>query len=120
MAISKKAIMEKVRARYLTQVSEFLVQNGEEVMQIGTNEICIPIVEDGEEGFLTFTFKVPTGSRDGEPFDGYSMKEDFEIKMKNKAEQAQKSAEAKAKKIARDAKERKARAEIKAKKEKGE
>ena len=48
------------------------------------------------------TVKVPTGSRDGEAYDGYAMAEEYRLKVAEKAEKARKAAEAKAKKIAKD------------------
>ena len=46
--------------------------------------------------------KVPTGSRDGEPYDGYAKAEDYALKMKLKEEKAKEAKIAKEKKIARD------------------
>ena len=57
------------------------------------------------------TIKVPTGSRDGDAYDGYSMAEDWAIKCKNKEETAKKKAEAKAKKIEKDKKMREKKGE---------
>ena len=48
------------------------------------------------------TFKVPTGSRDGDAYDGYSVAEEYAIKQKLKAEKAIAAAKAKEKKIAKD------------------
>ena len=41
-----------------------------------SNEIALPVVDDeGEERWLVLTFKVPTGERGGDAYDGYSMAE---------------------------------------------
>ena len=54
------------------------------------------------------TFKVPTGERGGDAYDGYSMAEDYQMKLVEKAEKAKaKEAEAAKKK----AKAEKAKAE---------
>ena len=50
-------------------------------------------------------------------YDGYAMAEEYELKLKTKADKARESAERKAKKVARDAEIRKRKAEISAKRE---
>lgn len=119
MAVSRKVEREIIRNEFLTLVSEFLSEKGEEVLRVKSNEIAIPVVgcEDNED-FLVITFKVPTGANKGtEPYDGYSMAEEYELKLKEKAEKAKVNAEKKAKKMARDAE---IRAKKKAIAEKGE
>ena len=117
MAVSRKVEREIIRNEFLTLVSEFLSEKGEEVLRVKSNEVAIPVVgcEDNED-FLVITFKVPTGANKGtEPYDGYSMAEEY--KLKEKAEKAKANAEKKAKKMARDAE---IRAKKKAIAEKGE
>ena len=119
MAVSRKVEREIIRNEFLTLVSEFLSEKGEEILRVKSNEIAIPVVgcEDNED-FLVITFKVPTGANKGtEPYDGYSMAEEYELKLKEKAEKAKANAEKKAKKMARDAE---IRAKKKAIAEKGE
>ncbi len=114
MAVSRKVEREILRTEYLTQVSEFLTKQGEEVLRVKSNEIAIPVVgcEDNED-FIVITFKVPTGANKGtEPYDGYSMAEDYELHLKAKAEKARANAERKARKIARDAEVRAKKKEI--------
>lgn len=116
MAVSQKVLNEKLRERFLRIVSEILKEKDEEVLRTGSNEIAIPCLdEEGNEKFIVLTIKVPTGSRDGDAYDGYSMAEEFEIKQKLKAEKAKETAEKKAKKIERDRKMREQK-----RKEKGE
>lgn len=108
---------DKIRNEIIEQATEFFANAEYDVLRTGTQEICLPIIgEDNEEGYLVITFKVPKGSRDGEPYDGYEMAEDFRMKQEAKAEKAKATAEAKAKKIAKDAEMRKKRAEAKANK----
>ena len=105
MAKSAKVLNEEIKAKFLESVSNYLADAGEEVLRVGSNEVAIPVL-DGEsnEKWLVLTFKVPTGSRDGDAYDGYSMAEDWAIKCKTKEETAKKKAEEKAKKIERDEK----------------
>lgn len=115
MAINRKALREALKSRYMSGIIEHLENCGEEVLRTASNEVAIPCVDDdGNDEWLVLTFKVPTGSRDGEPYDGYSVAEDYEIKQRNKAERAEKAAAAKAKKIERDKAAREARAKAKA------
>ena len=112
---SKKSLHDALRAKYVERVSKFLADAGEEVLVTGSNEIALPCVDsEGNDEFIVITFKVPTGSRDGDAYDGYSMAEDFKIKSAEKAEKAKIAAEKKAKKIAQDQKMREEKAKAKA------
>lgn len=114
MATSKRLLDDKIRNKYLKMFGDLLTEKGEEVLITGTNEICIPCVdEEGNDKFLQIVFKVPKGSRDGEPFDGYSLAEDFEIKQDLKAQKKKEDEEKKKKKIERDKKLREEKAKLK-------
>lgn len=115
MAVSRKVEREIIRNEFLALVNKFLINHGEEVLRVKSNEIAIPVVGcEGNEDFLVVTFKVPTGANKGlEPYDGYAEAEDYKMKLKAKAEKAKANAEKKAKKMARDAEIRKAKAEKK-------
>ena len=118
MATSRKILREGLKANYLDKVSEFLANYGEEVLRTGSNEIALPVVDaEGNDDYLVITFKVPTGSRDGEPYDAYSVAEDYSMKQKAKAEKAEIAAKKKAEKIAKDVERRQKLAEAKAKRE---
>ena len=111
--LTRKQLDEEIKVRFLEGVSEHLENTGEEVLRVGSNEIALPVVDsNGEERWLVVTFKVPTGSRDGDAYDGYSMKEDYEMKLAEKAAKAEaKAAKAEKNKAKREAK--KAEAETK-------
>ena len=112
---SKKSLHDALRAKYIERVSKFLADAGEEVLVTGSNEIALPCVDSaGNDEFMVIVFKVPTGSRDGDAYDGYSMAEDFKMKSEAKAEKAKEAAEAKARKIERDKAQRAAKAKAKA------
>ena len=94
MSNTAKVLNEEIKVRFLDGVAEHLTQVGEEVLRVGSNEIALPVVdEDGNEKWLVLTFKVPTGSRDGDAYDGYSMAEDYKMKLQEKAEKAKVKAE---------------------------
>lgn len=113
-----KATNEALRAQYVEILSKLLADSGEEVLRVKSNELAIPCVDrDGEDNYVVITVKVPTGSRDGEPYDGYGEAESYAINCKVKAEKDKEKAEAKAKKIARDQAFRAKQAENKAKRE---
>ena len=100
-----KKLDDILRKKWVEILINTLSEMGEEVIQYKPNEICTPTLDDeNNEKFIQFVVKVPKGSRDGEEFDGYAMKEEYEIKLKEKAEKAKKDAEKKAKKIERDKK----------------
>ena len=104
--LTRKQLDEEIKVRFLEGVSEHLENAGEEVLRVGSNEIALPVVDNnGEERWLVVTFKVPTGSRDGDAYDGYSMKEDYEMKLAEKAAKAEaKAAKAEKDKAKREAK----------------
>lgn len=113
-----KATNEALRAQYVELLTKLLGEGGEEVLRVKSNEIAIPCVDkDGEDNYVVITIKVPTGSRDGEPYDGYGEAQSYEMSVKQKAEKAAIEAEKKAKKIARDEAMRAKKAEQKAKRE---
>lgn len=122
MATSKKSLNEKLRTAYMELVKSFLIEEyDEEILVTGSNEFCIPCVDgEGNDEFVVVTFKVPTGSRDGDAYDGYAMAEDYRMKCEAKAEKAKESAKKKAEKIARDKANREAKAKAKAEHQKGE
>lgn len=113
-----KATNEALRAQYIDMITKLLVKADEEVLRVKSNEIAIPCVDaEGEDSFVVITIKVPTGSRDGDPYDGYGEAESYEMGCKQKAEKAAADAKKKAAKIARDEAIRAKKAENKAKRE---
>ena len=72
-------------------------------MRTASNEIAIPVVDrENNDRYIVITVKVPTGSRDGDAYDGYAVAQDYAMKCaerKAKAEEkARKDAERKTKK----------------------
>lgn len=106
MTVSLKKMRENAKATIVSQFVDYLSTNGEDVGFEKANKINFPIVlEDGTEDWCVVTVSIPTGANKGtEAYDGYAMREDYEIHLKDKAEKAKKSAEAKTKKIERDKK----------------
>lgn len=121
MAKSRTALRTEVKEKYINVLWDLLKEK-EDLLRVGSNEIAFPIVDsEGNEDFIVLKVTIPIGANKGtEPYDGYSMAEDYAIKVKSKAEAKAKKDKAKAEKIARDEKRRKAEAEIKAKKENSE
>lgn len=106
MATSRKALREMVKSQYMEMFVKMLSEQ-EDVGITGTNEFNFPVVDsEGNEDFVVVKVTIPTGSRDGEPYDGYGARNDWEIHLKEKAEKDAKSAADKAKKIERDSKAR--------------
>ena len=116
MALSKKQLHEGIRAKFMKAITDYLTTQGEEVLQVKSNEIAVPTLDsEGNEEFLVLTFKVPTGSRDdGEAYDGYGVAQQYAESQAEKQEKAKADAEKKAKKIAKDKAQREARAKANA------
>lgn len=113
MAVSRKVEREILRNTYLSEVIDYFADH-DEVLRVKSNEIAIPVVGcEGNEDFIVITVKVPTGANKGtEPYDGYSMAEEYEMKLKEKAEKAKEKEEKKKKKIERDKEIRRKKKEI--------
>ena len=122
MAKTKKVLHEGIRNKFMKVVSDFLIEQGEEVLLTKSNEISIPTLdEDGNDEWCVITFKVPTGSReDGEAYDGYTMAETYADKVAEQKEKAEKAKAEKERKIAKDKAQREAKAKAKAERGKGE
>jgi hypothetical protein len=101
MAKTQKSLNDELRAMYLERVHACLSQE-DEVLVVGANELAVPVVDtEGNEKWIVLTVKVPTGTRDGDAYDGYSMAEDYRMRQADKAakaaERERKTAERKAK-----------------------
>ena len=118
---SNTALNNELKTHYLEKIRVLLEGLDEDVMQVKSNELAFPVVDsEGNEKSIVIVVKVPTGANKGtEPYDPYAMKEEFDLKEKEKKAKAEKLAKAKAEKIAKDKARREAEANIKAKREKG-
>ena len=115
---TKKQLHEELRNKYLTMIAELLTKAEEEVLSTGSNEFAIPTLDgEGNDEYVVITVKVPTGSRDGDAYDGYAMAEEYRIKLANAKEREEKAKAEKERKIARDKAQREQKAKAKAERE---
>lgn len=102
---TKKFYSDEIKNRYKAVVENAFSAQGLEVLTVGSAEFAIPVLDSEQnESWLVVTLKVPNGTRDGEPYDGYEIAQDYAMKQKVKAEKAEDAAKKKAAKIERDAK----------------
>lgn len=106
----KTANANKIRKQYIEELLAYFAcedsSDGEDCGMITSNSFNFPVVaDDGEEGWVEIVVKIPKED------DGYEKREEYKIKVRNRAEKRKAQAEAKAKKIAKD----KARREAKEK-----
>lgn len=94
----KVAIANKLRARVVEGVLAYFVDADEDCGMITSNSFNFPVVYEGEEAWVEVVVKVP--KYDGD--EGYALREEYEMKCKERAEKAKAQAEAKAKKMAKD------------------
>lgn len=119
--MAKKSMKDSLRIVWTEKVAEWLKANGEDVLRVGSNEVAIPVVDsDGNEDFVIVTVRVPIGSRDGDSYDGYSMAEDYAMKVKEKEEKKKEAEAQKQKKKEKDAKAREEKKRLKEEKKKKE
>ena len=105
-----KVSRDALRNSYLEKLVDFLRCSDDEVLITGSNEFALPCVDsEGNDEFIVVTVKVPTGSRDGDAYDVYSMAQDYAMKMAEKKAKAEEAAAKKAAKIERDKKMREAK-----------
>lgn len=119
MAVSRKVEREILRNEYLETIIRNFLEKDEQVLRVKSNEIAIPVVGcEGNEDFIVITVKVPTGANKGtEPYDGYELAEDYEMKI---VEKERKKVEAEKKKAEKIRKDKEIREKKKAISEKGE
>ena len=119
MAVSRKVEREILRNEYLEAIILNFLEKDEQVLRVKSNEIAIPVVGcEGNEDFIVVTVKVPTGANKGtEPYDGYELAEDYEMKI---TEKERKKIEAEKKKAEKIRKDKEIREKKKAISEKGE
>ena len=119
MAVSRKVEREILRNEYLEKIILNFLEKDEQVLRVISNEIAIPVVGcEGNEDFIVITVKVPTGANKGtEPYDGYELAEDYEMKI---AEKERKKIETEKKKAEKIRKDKEIREKKKAISEKGE
>jgi hypothetical protein len=120
MATKQKELDEKLRQAIVEKVFQFFKDEGEDIRFTASNTLMFPCLDEDEgERFCTITVKIPTGSRDGEEYDGYGEAESYEIHLKEQAEKKAKKEAEKKKKIEKDKKAREEKAKLKAEKQKG-
>ena len=120
MAITK-AMREEKKAELMKIFIDFLKEKGEDVLEIGSNVLAFPFCyANGEEDAARIKIEIPTGSRDGEPFDCYGEAESWELKKKQKAAAAEKKKKDKEAKIKRDEEYRRKQQENKEKRNAGQ
>lgn len=119
--MATKNSREKIRIEYLNKLINFFNEEGEEVLRVKSNEIALPVVtENGDEEFVVFTVRVPTGStKDKEPYDAYNIAESYKIDCKVKEEKKADRERKKNEKIERDKIMREKKKENKEKREGG-
>ena len=114
--LTKTQLTNQKRDEVLAALSEFLVNEGEDVLRVSGNAIAFPTVDaEGNEIFVKLTISIPRGSRlDGEAYDAYGeatqYQEHCEEVAANKARK-EKEKQAAAKKRAEQAAERKRKKE---------
>lgn len=112
---NSKALHTELRNKYLAAITGMLQKQGDEILVVSSNQIAIPTLDsEGNDEYVIITVKVPTGSRDGTPYDAYSEAQGYEMTQRKNAEKAAANAKKKAEKVERDKAARAAKAKAKA------
>lgn len=92
-----------------THVKDLLshLQEEQDAFLVKSNKICYPTLNElGEEIFIEITVSVPRGSRDGDPYNGYELKTEYEETLKENARKEQERQAKKQKDIERKKKQK--------------
>ena len=77
---------DAVRASVMDLIAEALVGADREVGPVAGNAIMTPVVsETGEEGYAVITVTIPTGMKDGTPYDGHEAVAEYQRRQAEKA-----------------------------------
>lgn len=107
----KLANANVIRARAIEAIMAYFLEADEDVGMTASNTINFPVVaDDGEEGWVEVTVKIPKGTKD-EEYDGYGRREDYRISQEEKAEKTAKREADKAAKLAKAEARKKAKEE---------
>ena len=110
--MTKKSVLDLLRAEYVQIIANALTTSGEEVLRVGSNEIALPVVDsEGDDQYVVIKVQVPTGSRDGDAYDAYGLAQEYAMHQAEKAEKKAQAEEKKRAKIARDEERRRQMAE---------
>ena len=89
MTSNIKQLREAIKEEWFDFLSTAVLREGDEVLRTASNEFAVPVVDsDGGEHYVVVTIKIPTGSRDGDPYDGYAAAQDYTMKLEAKAAKA--------------------------------
>lgn len=93
----KLANANAIRAHIVETMMAYFVEADEDCGMIASNAFNFPVVaEDGEEGWVEISVKIPKGTKD-EEYDGYAHRDAYVLKCEEKAEKAAKREAKKAK-----------------------
>lgn len=115
--MTKAQLETAIRNRFLSFISETISQEMEiDALPVSASELAIPCLDDeGNEKWALIKVSIPRGTRNGaggyDPYDGYTVAEDYALDCEEKA---QKKADAEAKKQKKIEHDQKVRAEKKA------
>ena len=114
--ISDTKLSNEIREKFISKLFDHFNGEGEDAHIIASNQITFPVTDAMQnEKWIIVTVTVPKGSRDGEPYDGYSMAEDYKMKQEEKQAKAEEAARIKAEKIEKSQKAREAKQKAKGK-----
>jgi hypothetical protein len=102
--------VDNFRRNIVAELKDFFEKKGEDVGYINSNEVNFPCLIGEDEKWVVVRVIIPKGTKT-EEYDGYAMREQYSIKVAETEEKKRKSAEAKAKKIAKDKKKREEKGE---------
>jgi len=111
MSMTRTALDTLLRSQRTDALREILAANGDEILQVGPNELAIPCLDaENNDAWVTIKVSVPRGTRNGaggyNDYDGYTAAQVYAEEVAEKAEKKKVADAKKAAKIAADEKKR--------------
>lgn len=85
--MTKLELNNAIRNATLQEIVSALAPSHDDVLQVDSGKVAFPCVDaEGNEKWAVIAVTVPSGSRDGEPFDGYAKAKEYAEHVKEQAD----------------------------------
>ena len=85
--MTKQELNNALRNAALQEIVSALAPSHDDVLQVESGKIAYPVVDaEGNEKWAVIAVTIPSGSRDGEPFDGYAKAQEYSEHVQEQAD----------------------------------
>ena len=92
--MTQKSVTDALRAQFTADLAEFLAQKYDcDVCKTATGTLMIPAVDsEGEDRWIKFSVIIPKDASEENGTDGYSLAQEYQLKLDAAAERKEKAA----------------------------